>query len=258
MAGQAQSLAGKTALVTGAASGIGAASARALSREGAFVVISDIDDKRGQALAADLGEHAVYKHLDVTDPQQWETVLRAVETERNRLDILVHNAGGGSPGTLEETTLDQWRHVQRLNVESVFVGTQVSLPLMRRSGDGGAIVVISSVAGLIGVPDLVAYGAAKAAVRNLSKSIALHCAHAGDKIRCNSIHPGFTDTPMVAALVEHSKNPPKAKARLENAAPLRRLAVADEVASLVVYLAGDGAAFVTGTEIPVDGGLTAQ
>jgi NAD(P)-dependent dehydrogenase (short-subunit alcohol dehydrogenase family) len=129
---------------------------------------------------------------------------------------------------------------------------------MRRSGDGGSIVIVSSVAGLIGVPELPAYGAAKAAARNLAKTIALHCAAKGDDIRCNSVHPGFTDTPMVAALASLSKNPQRAMGKLSKAAPLGRLGKVEEVASLIAYLGSDDAAFITGAEFPIDGGLTAR
>lgn len=248
----------KVALITGAASGIGAATARLLVEQGATVWLTDITADAGESLATELGDRATFAALDVTEPDQWHTAVQAVRQRDGRLDTLVHNAGGGVFADLERTTLEQWRHVQRLNVESVFIGTQAALPLMRASGDGGSIVVVSSAAGLVGVPDLAAYGAAKAAVRNLSKTIALHCARKGDAIRCNSIHPAFTDTPMVAALAEQSPDPERAKKRLESAAPLGRLGTPHEVASLVAYLASDAAAFVTGTEVAIDGGLTAQ
>ncbi len=247
----------KVALVTGAASGIGAATARSLAAKGARVVATDRDDDSGTALAA-ADDRIVYRHLDVTERDDWDRAVEHIGDAHGRLDIVVHNAGGGVFADLENTTIEQWRFVQRLNVESVLIGTQAALPLMRASGDGGSIVIISSVAGLIGVPDLAAYGAAKAAVRNLSKTIALHCARRDDGIRCNSVHPGFTDTPMVDGLIAAARDPERARQRLHKAAPLGRLGQVHEVAELVAYLASDAAAFVTGTEIPVDGGLTAQ
>ncbi len=250
--------AAKVALVTGAASGIGAATAARLHQSGAHVVLTDIADDAGVSLAARLGERATYRRLDVTSSEDWAATIDAVSTAHGRLDVLVHNAGGGFSGDIESLTLPQWRAVFALNVESVVLGTQLALPLMRRSGEGGAIVIVSSVAGLIGVPELPAYGAAKAAVRNFAKTVALHCAAKGDGIRCNSIHPGFTDTPMVAALASLSKDPARAMQKLSQAAPLGRMGKVEEVASLIAYLASDDAAFITGAELPIDGGLTTR
>ena len=248
----------KVALVTGAASGIGAATAARFCRDGMHVVLTDIADDAGAALVEKLGERATYRRLDVTSPEDWSATIDAVSDAHGRLDALVHNAGGGFSTDIETLTLQQWRAVFALNVESVVLGTQAALPLMRRSGDGGSIVIVSSVAGLIGVPQLPAYGAAKAAVRNLAKTIALHCAAKGDEIRCNSIHPGFTDTPLVEKLASLSKDPARAMDKLSQAAPLRRLGKVEEVAALVAHLASDDAAFITGAEFPIDGGLTAR
>ncbi len=247
----------KIALVTGAASGIGAACARAFIREGATVLLTDIDAEGGEALAAELGEAASFRSLDVTGREHWDATIDALQQAHGRLDVLVHNAGGGIVGDIERCTLEQWRRVQTLNVESVFMGTQAALPLMKASGDPASIVVVSSVAGLIGEPDLMSYGAAKAAVRLLSKSIALHCARKDYPIRCNSIHPGFIDTPMVRGLAGNSKDADKAFERLTKVAPLGRLGTPEEVANLVLYLAGEESGFVTGAEMVIDGGLTA-
>lgn len=248
----------KIALVTGAASGIGAACARAFVREGATVLITDIAEQAGQRLADELGAAARFRRLDVVQPAQWGGTIEALRDAHGRLDVLVHNAGGGVPhDDLEHLSLDQWRHVQALNVDSVLMGTQAALPLLRASGEPASIVVVSSVAGLIGAPDLMAYGAAKGAARMLSKSIALHCARKGLPIRCNSVHPGFCDTPMVRALADQSRDPEKAWQRLSKAAPLGRLGTAEEVAALVVYLASDESRFTTGAELVLDGGLTA-
>lgn len=249
----------KIALVTGAASGIGAACARAFVREGATVLLTDVAHEEGQRLADALGPAARFRRLDVVEPGDWDAALEAVRADHGRLDVLVHNAGGGVPhDDLEHLDLAQWRRVMALNVDSVLMGTQAALPLLRASGRPASIVIVSSVAGLIGTPDLVAYGAAKGAARMLSKSIALHCARAGDPIRCNSIHPGFCDTPMVRALAGQSRDPDKAWQRLCQAAPVGRLGTADEVAAMVVYLASDESGFTTGTELVLDGGLTAR
>lgn len=246
----------KIALVTGAASGIGAACARAFVAEGARVLLTDVADAAGEQLARTLGEAARYRRLDVTVREDWDAALEQVGRDEGRLDVLVHNAGGGVTGDIERCTLAQWRSVQALNVESLLLGTQAALPLLRASA-AASIVVVSSVAGLIGEPDLVAYGAAKGAARILSKSIALHCARRGYPIRCNSIHPGFTDTPMVRSLAELHRDPARALESLSKVAPLGRLGRPEEVAAMVVYLASDEAGFVTGAELTIDGGLTA-
>lgn len=250
-------LGSKVALITGAASGIGAACARAFVDEGATVMITDIQTEAGEALATELGDAATFAPLDVTSRADWDAVIEALQQAHGRLDVLVHNAGGGVVADIERITLEQWRKVQELNVDSVFMGTQAALPLMRASGEPGSIINVSSVAGLIGEPELFAYGAAKGAVRLMSKSIALHCARKGYPIRCNSIHPGFIDTPMVRALADRSRNPDKAFERLTKTAPLGRLGDPREVAQLVLYLASDESGFVTGAELVIDGGLTA-
>lgn len=248
----------KISLVTGAASGLGAACARAFVREGATVLLTDVAEEAGQRLADELGPAASFRRLDVVQPAEWQATLEALRDAHGRLDVLVHNAGGGVPhDDLEQLSLEEWRYVQALNVDSVLMGTQAALPLLRASGQPASIVVVSSVAGLIGTPDLVAYGAAKGAARMLSKSIALHCARKGYPIRCNSIHPGFCDTPMVRALASQSSDPEKAWQRLSKAAPLGRLGTAEEVAALVVYLASDESGFMSGAELVLDGGLTA-
>lgn len=247
----------KVALITGASSGIGAACARAFVREGALVVLTDVQVELGEAVAAELGEAASFLRLDVTRVEDWEATIETLAAVHDRLDVLVHNAGGGVVADLERCTLEQWRQVQQLNVDSVFMGTQAALPLMRESGQPGSIVVVSSVAGLVGEPDLMAYGAAKGAVRLLSKSIALHCARRGYPIRCNSIHPGFIDTPMVRGLAARSRDVDAAFERLTKVAPLGRLGTVEEVANLVLYLASDESSFVTGAEMVIDGGFTA-
>lgn len=250
--------AARVALVTGAASGIGAATAARLHQSGTQVLLTDINEDAGTSLATQLGEGASFRRLDVTSGEDWKAAVDALGQSHGRLDVLVHNAGGGLGADLEAVTLQQWRGVFTLNVESVLLGTQAALPLMRRSGQGGSIVVVSSVAGLIGTPELPAYGAAKAAVRNLAKTIALHCAAQGDDIRCNSIHPSFTDTPMVRAFAGMADDPERAMEKVMKAAPLGRMGKVEEVASLIAYLASDGAAFITGAEFPIDGGMTAR
>ncbi len=252
---------GKVALITGAASGIGKACARHLAREGATVVLTDRDAGGGAAIASELGPPHVFRRLDVTDEPGWAVVVDETVAAHGRLDILVNSAGIGVMGNVETATLEDFRRMYAVNVEGTFLGCRAAIGAMKPGG-GGSIINLSSVAGLIGVPDLAGYCASKGAVRMLSKSIALHCARAGYGIRCNSIHPSFIDTPMVDAMAAEMGaamgDAAKARAALERAVPLRRLGHVDDIASLVVYLASDESRFMTGAELPVDGGLTAQ
>ena len=245
---------GKIALVTGAASGIGKAAAAALAREGATVVLTDRNPD-GAAVAEALGPPHRFRVLDVTDEAAWPAVLDEIVAEHGRLDVLVSSAGIGLMGDLEHTSLHDFRLMYRVNVEGTFLACRAALPAMV---NGGSLINVSSVAGLVGVADLAGYCASKGAVRLLSKSIAMHAARAGKGVRCNSIHPSFIDTPMVERMAAAMGGDPKAKARLEHAAPLGRLGQADEVAAMIVYLASDESRFVTGAELVIDGGLTAR
>jgi 3(or 17)beta-hydroxysteroid dehydrogenase len=249
-------LAGKAAFVTGAASGIGAAIARRFIAEGARVALADIDAAGGAALAAELGPAALFLRHDVTAEADWLDNLARAVTEFGRLDILVNNAGIGPAGTIEKTSLAEWRRIHAVNLDGVFLGCKHGIAALREAG-GGSIVNVSSVAGLMGTPTLAAYGSSKAAVRQLTKSVALHCARLRDAIRCNSIHPAFAATPMVEAMIAQSKAPERTRAALEEQIPLGRLGEAEEVAALALYLASDESRFVTGGEFVIDGGLTA-
>lgn len=249
-------VAGKIALVTGAASGIGKACALHLAREGATVVLTDRNPD-GAAVATALGPPHRFVTHDVTDEDGWARLIADVVAEHGHLHALVNSAGLGLWGDIERTTLADFRLMYRVNVEGTFLGCRAALAAMK-GGDGGSIVNISSVAGLIGVPDLAGYCASKGAVRLLSKSIALHAARAGYGVRCNSIHPSFIDTPMVDRMAAVMGDPVTAKARLEHAAPLGRLGHVDDVSALVVYLVSDESRFVTGAELAIDGGLTAR
>ncbi len=246
----------KVAIVTGAASGIGRACARLLAREGARVVLADRDEARGRAAAAELGAPHLFQALDVIDEAGWAAVIGTTLSAFGRLDILVNAAGIGVMGDVETTTLADWRHVNAVNSDGTFLACRAAIAAMKPTG-GGSIVNFSSVAGLIGDPDTAAYCASKGAVRMFTKSVALHCARRGYNIRCNSVHPSFIATPMVESMLA-AMDDPKARSRLERAAPLGRLGDADDVAQLVLYLASDESRFTTGAELVIDGGLTAR
>ncbi len=247
-------LAGKTALITGAASGIGRATVMLFHAEGAKVAATD----RNEAGLAELkGVADLVLPQDVTDEARWRHVVDIAVAAFGRLDILVNSAGIGTKGNIETETLADWRRTQAVNVEGTFLGCREAVRAMKVTG-GGSIVNLSSVAGIIGDAQTIAYCASKGAVRLLTKSAALHCGRSGYKIRVNSVHPSFADTPMVQELIASSKNPERTREGLMRAAPLGRLGRAEEVAAAILYLASDESAFTTGAEIVVDGGLTAQ
>jgi len=247
-------LAGKTALITGAASGLGAACARRFHAEGARLVLSDIDGPRVQQVANAL-DGAIWIVHDVASEDDWAAAVNLATERFGRLDILINNAGIALMKSVEATTLDEWRQIQAVNSDGVFLGCRAAVIAMQ--GAGGSIVNVSSVAGLIGDGNLAAYCASKGAVRLLTKSVALHCARRGYGIRCNSIHPSFTDTPMVQAMVESARSPERMRASLAQISPLGRLARPDEVVAGMLFLASDEASYVNGAELVIDGGLTA-
>lgn len=247
-------LAGKTALITGAASGLGAACARRFHAEGAQLVLSDIDGPGVQTVANALGGTVWIVH-DVASEDDWSGAINLAAERFGRLDILVNNAGIGLFKNVETTTLDEWRHVQSINSDGVFLGCRAGVLAMKAAG--GSIVNVSSVAGLIGDANLAAYCASKGAVRLLTKSVALHCARRGYGIRCNSVHPSFADTPMVQSMISQARSPERMRAGLDQIAPLGRLATPDEVVAAMLFLASDESSYVNGAEMVVDGGMTA-
>ena len=260
-------LVSKTALVTGAAQGIGAAIARAFVAEGATVVLTDVRDAQGHALAASLGPAAHYEHLDVRAAADWERVIRLVGERFGHLDVLVNNAGitgfvdGPVPHDPEHATLEAWHAVLATNLDGVFLGCQHAIGAMRRNPDAaagaGSIVNLSSRSGLVGIPLAAAYAASKAAVRNHTKSVALYCAQQGLRIRCNSVHPAAILTPMWDAMLGAGPARAAREAAFVRDTPLRRFGTPEEVAHAVVYLASDESAYTTGAELTLDGGLLA-
>ena len=248
---------GKHALITGGAKGIGEAAARAFVAEGAAVIIADIDDKTGEAVAASIGDQAIYQHLDVTRAEDWDSAVARIQDRFGQLEVLVNNAGGGIMGGVEDTTLEQFRWVHAFNVDSIFLGMKACLPLLKRSGNA-SIINVSSIAGMLGAPNMLAYCSAKGAVRILTKSAAMDFTRRKYGIRCNSVHPAFTATPLVNTMIDASGDPDRMRGALEREIPMRRLGRPEEIASMLLYLASDESSFVTGAEMVVDGGTTAQ
>jgi NAD(P)-dependent dehydrogenase (short-subunit alcohol dehydrogenase family) len=244
---------GRIGIITGAASGIGAACAKVLSREGARLVLTDLDDAAGQRLAEQIG--CVYLHHDVTDESGWPAVVAAVE-RLGGLHILVANAGIGIMGPAVDMSLADWRRQMAVNVDGVFLSTKYCIPVMRRSG-GGSIVMLSSVAGLRGSAGLAGYSATKGAVRLFAKSMALECAQARDGIRVNSVHPGIIDTPIWTKLPVGANAPLDPNAIAAAVVPIGEAGRPEDVADGVLFLASDASRHITGSELVIDGGMTA-
>ena len=243
----------KVALITGGAAGFGKGTAAVLAREGATVYISDINKEGGEKVAKELGIK-FFEH-DVTDPDRWQEIIEEIKTEQKQLNVLVNNAGIGYMGDVEGTTNEAWDMVHKVDLDSVFYGCKYALPLMRDSGNG-SIINISSISGIVAGHNFTAYNSAKAAVRHLSKSVALHCARTTKLVRCNSLHPVFARTEILEALLKDTSNDMLSK--LEEQIPVRKLAEVEDIANAILFLASDESKMITGTEIVIDGGLSAQ
>ena len=243
----------KVGLITGAAQGLGKEMAKIMISQGATIVITDINEKSLVETAEELScEHMV---LDVTKEDQWKNVISSIEKDIGSLNILVNNAGIGGGGDVESTDLESWHLVHSVNLDSVFLGCKFSLPLMRKSGNG-SIINISSMSGIVASHNMSAYNSSKAAVRHLSKSIALHCAKSTNLVRCNSIHPVFTRTAMVQSMIDAAPER-NIEEKLVQQIPLRKLAEPIDIANAALFLASDESSFITGTELVIDGGLSA-
>jgi NAD(P)-dependent dehydrogenase (short-subunit alcohol dehydrogenase family) len=256
-------VAGKKALVTGAAQGLGAAQAWMLAREGAKVLLADInaDGAATQAASinAELGEGTAFAvKLDVTQEADWLAALEVAKERMGGLSVLVNNAGIGVRGNIENCTLEDWKRGFAVNVDSVFLGCKHAIPLMK-DNQPGSIINISSIAGLIASDTMPGYNASKAAVWMLSKSVALHCAKMGWDIRSNSVHPSFVDTPILDGMVTSTgKSKEVIMDKLARQIPLKRVGHPDDIANGVLYLASDESRFMTGAELKLDGGISAM
>jgi NAD(P)-dependent dehydrogenase (short-subunit alcohol dehydrogenase family) len=250
---------GKVAIVTGGASGIGAGCATTLAREGAKVVITDLDDAGGRRVVDQIGGaggEAIFLHQDVTVEETWPAVIEATLQRFGRLDVMVANAGIAILCPAIEMSLSDWRRQTAVNLDGVFLSVKYAVPVMRRGG-GGSIVITSSVAGLRGSAGLAGYCATKGGVRLFAKAVAMECAAAGDGIRVNTVHPGIIDTPILAKTTASAGNlsidfHDVAKSDV----PLRRIGQAADIANGVLFLASDASSYMTGAELVIDGGIT--
>lgn len=238
-------LQGKIVLVTGAAGAIGAAIVAAVKAAGGTAIATDLKAAAGIDAA-----------LDVASEADWQRVCAGIEGKQGRLDGLVNAAGIAAVGSIEKTDFATWRRVMSVNLDGCFLGCKYGFPLLRKKG--GSIVNLSSVLGLVGSPNLAAYSASKGGVSLLTKSVALNGARYRPPVRCNAVCPAFIEGPMVDEIAQGTRNPDAVRLKLANDIPLGRLGQPDEVASLCAYLLSDASAFITGADLPVDGGLTAR
>ena len=246
-------LEGKVALISGGARGMGAVEARLFAKEGASVVIADILEDEGRRLEAEINEkggNAAFVSLDVTSEDQWNDAVKSTVDRFGKIDILVNNAGIYESSRVESTTVESWDRVMSINAKGVFLGTKAAIPAMRDAG-GGSIVNISSVAGLTGGA-ATAYNSSKGAVRLLTKATAIQ--YASDAIRGNSVHPGPIETDMLADVYPN----PGQRERRQSQIPLGRMGTAEDVANGVLFLSSDESSYMTGSELVIDGGWTAQ
>jgi 3(or 17)beta-hydroxysteroid dehydrogenase len=252
--GRMSRVADKVVLVSGAGSGIGRATATLLAKEGATVIVTDINRPGGLETVQQIGGKARFEEHDTAREQDWQRIIDGVMAREGRLNGLVNNAGisGPFPSTFETETVEQWRRMLSVNVEGVFLGCKYGVPAMKQSG-GGSIVNTSSLAAFLGTPALSAYGASKGAVRQFTKTVAMDCARKGYKIRCNSVHPGIIMTPMGQSVLPNDK----ARERALKTIPIGEFGAPEDIAYGILYLISDESRFVTGSELVIDGGMNA-
>jgi len=251
MSGQ---LEGKVAIVTGGASGIGAATVERFVQEGAKVLSTDVQESLGQSVADEVG--AMFMAQDVSDPEAWDRVMAKIQSEYGRLDILVNNAGIVIGKNIEDVDLESWHHLLGINLTGVMLGCQKAIATMKRNsgGSSGSIINIASTSAFAALPGDVSYTASKSAVRMLSKSVAVHCAQSGLNIRCNNLVPGATHTAIIDTA---AKSVPGMVEMAAAMSPMNRIGQGSDLAGAAVYLAGDDSSFVTGSDLLVDGGMLA-
>lgn len=255
-------LSNKITVVTGAARGIGEAIARSFAEEGAVVYVTDIETEGGNQVAAAIGARATFRELDVRDESAWRSLSLDLIERHGGIDVLVNNAGitgfesGPVPHDPEHASLDAWRAVHATNLDGVFLGCKYALRAMRRKGTG-SIINISSRSGLVGIPAAAAYASSKAAVRNHTKTVALYCAQQGMNVRCNSIHPAAILTPMWEPMLGEGPDRQRNMDAFVRDTPVKRFGTPGEVAAVAVLLASDECAYMTGSEITIDGGILA-
>lgn len=243
-------LQGKVAIITGAAKGLGEADARMFAREGATVILTDMDADNGERVAAEIGDAAEFQVQDVRDEQGWEDLIADVVSRHGRLDILVNNAGVVEPGTIETQTAEEYRFVMAVSADGAFYGCKYAVPAMKASG-GGSIVNMCSIASIVGEPIVVAYAMAKGAIESLTRSVAVHCANNKYNIRCNSVHPAGILTPMVVDIGPKVTGRDDLRPASEGPAP-SALGEPDDIANTVLFLASDESKFINGAAIRVD------
>ena len=252
-------VAGKIAIITGAASGLGYAAAVKLMSEGAKVMLTDVNEEMLNTMPERLKDFSetqfeTFVH-DVTNEQAWIELIEKTESDFGKINILINSAGISLGADIVSTEFDVWKKVHQVNLDSVFLGCKYAIPVMSKSGQG-SIINISSMSGIVASHNTSAYNSSKAAVRHLSKSVALHCAKSTNLIRCNSIHPVFTRTAMVQSMIDAAPER-NIEEKLVQQIPIRKLADPIDIANAAVFLASDESSFITGTELIIDGGLSA-
>lgn len=255
-------LTGKVALVTGAAQGIGREVAMLFSKEGAKVIVSDINDSQGLLVAKEIGGDCFYLHLDVKEEDDWKKAISTILKKFGKLNVLVNNAGitgfqeGFGPQDPENASLDSWLNVHAVNLNGVFLGCKHAIQAIKQT-ESGSIINISSRSGLVGIPGAAAYASSKAAVRNHTKTVALYCCEQGYNIRCNSVHPAAILTPMWEPMLGNGPERESRMAEIAKDIPMHKMGMASDVATAVIFLASDESKYITGIELTVDGGILA-